>query len=174
MTHDRFIKVAVAATLSLAGLPLQAQTAPPPATPANPCAAPEFEQFDFWVGYWDVYGPKGQQVANSLIEKVYGCGVRENWKPLQGAGGGSLSIYVPETKKWEQFWIDGSGTRAHFVGGFNGKAMVLEGKWGGPLTRMTYTPNSDGSVRQFGEQSTDEGKTWATSFDLLYRPHKEK
>jgi hypothetical protein len=25
-------------------------------------------------------------------------------------------------------------------------------------------------VRQFGEQSTDEGKTWATSFDLTYRP----
>ncbi|MEO7603176.1 MAG: hypothetical protein ABIS39_07960 [Sphingomicrobium sp.] len=174
MTRDRFIKAAVAAILLLVGLPLPAQTAPPPATPANPCAAPEFAQFDFWVGYWDVYDPKGKQVANSLIEKVYGCGVRENWKPLQGAGGGSLNIYVPETKKWEQFWIDGSGTRAHFVGGFNGKAMVIEGKWGGPLTRMTYTTNADGSVRQFGEQSTDEGKTWATAFDLLYRPHKEK
>ena len=92
----------------------------------------------------------------------------------QGTGGGSLNIYVPETKKWEQFWIDGSGTRAHFVGGFNGKAMVIEGKWGGPLTRMTYTPNADGSVRQFGEQSTDDGKTWAIAFDLTYRPHKEK
>ena len=52
--------------------------------------------------------------------------------------------------------------------------MVIEGKWGGPLVKITYTPNPDGSVRQFGEQSTDEGKSWATSFDLLYRPHKEK
>lgn len=174
MTHDRTFKAGITAISLLSAAPLQAQTAATPTSPANPCAAPEFAQFDFWVGYWDVYGPKGAQVANSLIEKVYGCGVRENWKPFQGAGGGSLNIYVPETKKWEQFWIDSSGTRAHFIGGFNGKAMVIEGKWGGPLTRITYTPNADGSVRQFGEQSTDEGKTWVTSFDLLYRPHKEK
>ena len=112
MTHDRTLTAGIAAILLLSAAPLQAQTAPPlPPPPANPCAAPEFAQFDFWVGYWDVYGPKGQQVANSLIEKVYGCGVRENWKPLQGAGGGSLNIYVPETKKWEQFWIDSRTAR---------------------------------------------------------------
>lgn len=142
-----------------------------PAPPAKPCAASEFSQFDFWVGRWDVYGPKGKQVANSLIEKVYGCGLRENWMPFAGGGGGSLNIYVPGEKRWEQFWIDSGGSRAHFKGGLKGKTMVVEGEWAGPIVRMTYTPNDDGSVRQFGEQSTDGGKTWTTSFDLLYRPH---
>ena len=56
-----------------------------------------------------------------------------------------------------------------FKGGWNGKAMVLTGKWGGPLVRMTYTPNPDGSVRQAGEQSTDGGKSWTPSFDFTYR-----
>ena len=55
-----------------------AQAAPAPPPPA--CTAPEHRQFDFWVGYWDVY-PTGKEklVAHSLIEKLYaGCTIREN------------------------------------------------------------------------------------------------
>ena len=140
------------------------------AAAAAPCSAPEYHQFDFWAGRWDVYNPKGQLVAHSLIERVYGCGIRENWMPLAKPGGGSLSIYVPDQKRWEQFWIDSSGSRAFFTGGWNGSAMVITGKWGGPLVRMSYSRNSDGSVRQFGEQSTDEGENWSPSFDFTYRP----
>jgi hypothetical protein len=161
-----------AALLSLTAGPAFAAQAPAPAAPpADPCAVPEYHQFDFWAGQWDVYGAKGKQVANSLIEKVYGCGIRENWMPFGAGGGGSLNIYVPSAKHWEQFWIDSGGTRATFIGGLKGKEMVIEGEWGGPLVRITYTPNADGSVRQYGVQSTDRGKSWAPSFDLMYKPH---
>jgi hypothetical protein len=154
----------------LLGLLAQAAAAPAP-PPA--CAAAEFHQLDFWVGRWDVY-PTGTQrlVAHSMIEPVYSCGIRENWMPIGKPGGGSLSIYVPDAKHWEQFWIDSSGTRAFFTGGWTGSAMVISGKWGGPLVRMSYSKNADGSVRQLGEQSTDEGRTWAASFDFTYRPAK--
>ena len=159
--------------LSIAAPAAAQQPAPTPAKPAAaPCTAPENRQFDFWVGRWDVY-PTGKDklVAHSLIESVYGgCGVRENWMPLSNQPGGSLNIYVPEEKRWEQFWIDSQGSRAIFTGGWNGKAMVIQGKWAGPLVRISYSKNADGSVRQFGEQSTDEGKNWAPSFDLTYRP----
>ena len=67
--------------------------------------------------------------------------------------------------------MDYGGTRATFVGGLKGKEMVIEGEWAGPLVRITYTPNADGSVRQYGVQSTDGGKTWAPCFDLMYKPH---
>ena len=145
-----------------------AAAAPPPK--ALPCADPAYHQLDFWAGRWDVFNAKGTLVAHSLIEPVYGCGIRENWMPLaKGGDGGSLSIYVPAEKRWEQFWIDSSGSRAFFTGGWNGSAMVITGKWGGPLVRMSYSKNRDGSVRQFGEQSTDDGKTWSTSFDFTYR-----
>ena len=40
-------------------------------------------------------------VAHSLIEPLYGCGIRENWMPLSNRPGGSLSIYVPAAKHWE-------------------------------------------------------------------------
>lgn len=148
---------------------LAAQAASP--APASPCASAEYHQFDFWAGRWDVY-PTGKDklVAHSLIEPVYGCGIRENWMPLSNQPGGSLSVYVPAEKHWEQFWIDSQGSRAIFKGGWNGSAMVIQGEWAGPLVRITYTPNADRSVRQFGEQSTDGGKTWAPSFDFTYRP----
>jgi len=140
------------------------------AAASPPCTAPEYHQFDFWAGRWDVYNKAGTMVAHSLIESVYGCGIRENWMPLGKPGGGSLSIYVPAQKHWEQFWIDSSGSRAFFTGGWNGSSMVITGKWGGPLVRISYSKNADGSVRQFGEQSSDEGKTWVPSFDFTYRP----
>ena len=141
--------------------------------PPSSCAAAEYHQFDFWAGRWDVYNAKGQLVARSLIEPVYGCGIRENWMPLNKPGGGSLSIYVPASKRWEQFWIDSSGSRVLFTGGWNGSAMVISGKWGAPLVRMTYSKQPDGSVRQFGEQSADDGKSWQPGFDFIYRRSKD-
>ena len=163
-------RLLIAAVLAaVAAAPAAAQPAKNP--DAKPCADPEFHRLDFWVGRWDVY-PTGKDklVAHSLIEPVYGCGIRENWMPLSNSPGGSLSIYVPGEKHWEQFWIDSSGSRAFFTGGWNGQAMVITGKWGGPLVRMTYSRNPDGSVRQFGEQSTDDGKSWSPNFDFTYRP----
>jgi hypothetical protein len=165
------------AVLSLFAIPSAVQaaqsTASATAPPAQPCAAPEYHQLDFWVGNWDVY-PTGKDklVAHSLIESVYGCGIRENWMPLSKQPGGSLSVYGPADKHWEQFWIDSQGSRAFFTGGWDGKAMVITGKWDGPIVRMTYSKNEDGSVRQLGEQSTDDGKTWGPSFDFTYRPAK--
>lgn len=134
-------------------------------------------QFDFWVGKWSVSpaGHPDRRVADSLIEKLYrGCGVRENWMPLKGGPGGSLSAYDSTAHRWRQAWVDSSGAFAEFKGGWNGKAMVLTGVWPQPghprqITRMTYTPAPDGSVRQSGETSDDAGRTWQPSFDFIYR-----
>ena len=163
------MRVFLIAVALLTSAPALAQAPSAPAGP--PCADPEFHRLDFWVGKWDVY-PTGKDklVAHSLTEKVYGCGVRQNWMTLSNQPGGSLSTYVPSEKRWEQFWIDSGGSRAFFTGGWDGKALVISGKWGGPIVRMSYSKNGDGSVRQFGEQSTDEGKTWAPNFDFTYKP----
>lgn len=165
----------IAAALLAAPGPAPAQTAPA-APPPNPCADGEHGQFDFWVGHWTVSPTAKPEVvvASSLIEKVYGCGIRENWMPKANPGGGSLSIYVPAQKAWRQTWIDSSGSYADFKGGWDGHAMVLTGDWPNAagqsqLTRMTYTKGPDGSVRQAGAVSKDGGKTWAPSFDFTYR-----
>jgi len=160
-----------------------AQTAPPPPAPNPPpgCASPESHQLDFWVGKWEVH-PNGadQIIAHSLIEKRYsGCAVRENWMPvgkeLRG-GGGSLSLYDTRKHQWRQTWIDSGGSRADFDGGFANGVMSITGLWPNfiapgqdALVRMNYQLQPDGQVRQWGEASTDDGKTWKPNFDLLYR-----
>jgi hypothetical protein len=147
------------------------------AQPSLGCDSVQSRQFDFWVGRWSV-SPNGhpdRHVADSLIEKLYqGCAVRENWSPLQGGAGGSLSSYVAGEDAWRQTWVDATGARVDFKGGWDGRAMVLTGLWPQPghptrLTRMTYTRQADGSVRQLGESSDDGGKSWQPSFDLIYR-----
>ena len=168
--------VAMLAALSVPGMEAANATA------VGNCGSAEYRQFDFWVGSWDVYQTGGSQlVAHSLIESVYnGCGVRENWMPLKAENsGGSLNIYVPSEKMWRQTWIDSSGARVDFKGGLVGAAMVLEGYWQdflapgkGALVRMTYSSSADGSVRQFGEASEDNGKSWHPNFDFTYRPKR--
>ena len=112
---------------TLAALPGLASAQAPTANPM-PCADAEHGQFDFWVGRWLVAHRQDRVVAESLIEKVYGCGLRENWMPkVPHQDGGSLSIYVPAEKGWRQTWIDSSGAYVDFKGGWDGQAMVLTG-----------------------------------------------
>ena len=174
-TLRRVALTGLASVIAFAGAGSAAAAGPAPAA----CSSAEHHQFDFWVGRWAVYanGKPDRKVADSLIEAVYGgCGVRENWMPLGGAGaGGSLSTYVPDRKAWRQFWIDAGGSAVDFTGGWTGGAMVLTGTWPQPghdaqITRMTYTPLAGGSVEQKLETSDDAGRTWAPSDDLIYRP----
>lgn len=143
------------------------------------CNTPQHRQFDFWVGTWDV-SPTGQSqvVARSVIENLYdGCVIRENWKPNSGNPGGSLNTYSPDDGKWHQVWMDAANAMVMFDGGMVDGKMVLTGHWKGAqtpgktdLVRMTYSELDKGAVRQFGEISGDEGRTWKPFFDFTYMP----
>ncbi len=159
----------------------QTQPATPPAAPAAQppaCTTPEHRQFDFWVGNWNVYRTgTEQQVGTSRIETLYnGCAIRENWMPLRGGAGGSLNSWLPQEGKWRQTWVDSGNSYAVFEGQYRNDEMVMTGVWAGaagpgsrPLIRM-YWSRVEGGIRQRGEQSTDNGQTWAPNFDFTYRP----
>jgi hypothetical protein len=156
--------------LWIAMLLLSAASTVPAQPPASSCAAPEHRQFDFWVGEWRVTTPDGKHAGDNRIEKVLeGCALHESW---QGAGGGrgfSYNAYDRHRKVWHQTWVDKQGNLLLLEGGIEDGAMVLSGAQGAALNRITWTPNKDGSVRQLWETSADQGKTWQTAFDGLYR-----
>lgn len=174
----------LALLVALVALPVAAQTptpAPvpnpaPAATPAPPpCAAPEFRQFDFWLGDWEVE-VGGQVGGTNRISRLYGdCILREEYQTTNGRFvGTSLNGFDPGRKVWHQTWVDNQGTVLLLDGRFEQGRMRLEGKTktaagGEQLERITWTPNADGTVRQQWEQSTDGGKSWTTAFDGLYR-----
>jgi hypothetical protein len=141
---------------------------------ANPCkAAPEFRQFDFWIGEWDVKTPQGGIAGSSSVQLILGqCIIFENWTSGAGSSGKSFNIYDVNDKKWHQTWVSDKGVFTHYIGEFKDGNMVVVADTivGGKktLARMTFSKLPNGDVRQFGENSVDNGKTWTTSFDLIY------
>lgn len=155
---------------------LAGETTQPPAAPAAPpdCSAAEHRQFDFWLGHWDVTGPKGKLLGrNTITRSPSGCWITEQWQSGPGASGTSLNAWDAQYKRWRQFWVGSDGGVLRLEGALHGKAMVLEGvlptaSGGGQQQRITWTPHEDGSVTQHWETS-DDGKSWATAFLGLYR-----
>ncbi len=166
----------VASTLSTPTVAAETAAPAPPSSPT--CDAEQNRQFDFWLGQWEVTNPAGKLAGRSRIESILGgCVLLENWDSPSGVSGKSFNIFNADTGQWEQFWVDNSGSRLHLEGGVEDGKMVLRGVQDKANAqtglqqheRISWTPNADGSVRQHWETSSDDGKTWATSFDGLYR-----
>ena len=140
---------------------------------AAPCDAPDFRQFDFWVGEWRVETPDGKFHGTNRIEREYGdCVIHEHYITGRGYSGESLNIYDASRKVWHQSWVDNTGTLLVLEGHLTDGKMVLEGDAIGTdgqvsKQRITWTPNPDGTVRQLWE-ATDAKGAWTTSFDGLY------
>ncbi len=143
----------------------------------NPCkASHEFRQFDFWMGEWDALNVQGVTVGSSSIQLILGqCVIFENWSTPVSSGK-SFNVYDRNDKKWHQSWVDDRGTFTHYIGELKDGKMIYVADTiiGGKktLAKMTFSKLENGDVRQFGESSTDEGKTWTMSFDFTYRRKK--
>jgi hypothetical protein len=163
----RHLRSALAASLLLAA-PLPAQGVPPR------CDSPEFRQFDFWVGDWDVTTSGRPAGTNLVTREEDGCVVHEHWKGAKGGTGQSFNFYDREDGKWHQVWVANDGSSLFLTGNFAGNTLTLEGKTvqrdgSAVVNRLSFRNNPDHTVRQLWETSTDGGKTWTPAFDGLYR-----
>jgi hypothetical protein len=146
-----------------------AQAAPP----AQPCQAPEYRQFDFWIGEWDVHDAQGQRIGANRIESIEnGCGIQENWTDRRGLTGRSINVFRPASKTWTQLWTSAWGGVLLIEGRYENDRMVLSGDAIGhdgtiERQRTTWSRTGDG-VRQLTERSRDGGQTWTVAFDGRY------
>jgi hypothetical protein len=170
---------------------LQSAAPQPAAPPAKPydCSAPEFRQFDFWIGEWDVVTnpatrpanappPKpGRKPASNVVEKAHGgCVVIENWDNGAGGTGQSFNLFDRSRQRWHQTWVDNGGGLHQYWGGLKDGAMVLEGEvplppssgfQGRRTIRVTFTAMGADKMRQFSESLNVDG-TWSPNYDLIY------
>jgi tetratricopeptide (TPR) repeat protein len=143
---------------------------------AHPCDfGPEYRQFDFWIGEWDVVSTQGQQpVGASSIQLILDkCVILENWTGGGGGVGRSFNIYNSTTKKWEQIWVDSSGGLMKFEGVLNNGVLDYYGDAlapnGAPMKRrLQFFNQGPEKVRQFSQHSADGGKTWQVEYDFTY------
>ncbi len=143
---------------------------------AYPCEHDEaFRAFDFWVGDWDVHGKNGAYAGSNTIERAErGCVLIENWTSAGGGTTMSVNYLDRITGEWVQVWNAEGGSQIHIRGGMTDQGMLLTGTLhdvaSGTTTpfRALWTLLPDGRVRQFFEQSVDDGKTWTTWFEGFY------
>ena len=178
---------AVIVTLALQAPP------PPPAAPAPApkpfdCTAPEYRQFDFWIGTWDVTltkpvppppgaAPASRKPATNTIERAHnGCVLIENWDDGAGGTGQSFNLYDRVSQQWHQTWVDSGGGLHKYWGGLKDGNMVLVGEvplppaarfQGRRTLRVTFIPMGPGKMRQFSESLNSDG-TWSSNYDLTY------
>lgn len=163
------------ALLAVSGAAAGQQPAPQPA-----CNSPAHRAFDFWIGEWRVYVTGTSDLAglSTITREDAGCVITEHFRSQRSAyTGRSLNIYNAQAGRWEQFWVDSAGDITHFVGNPTPDGMQLTAEDDvGPgqptpiFSRLTFTRNPDGSVRQHGQASADHGRTWVDRYDFTYRP----
>lgn len=140
------------------------------------CAAPEYRQFDFWIGDWNTYdfGDPNKLVAHLRVDPILdGCVLREDYKGTDGHEGQSFTIYDATRKVWHQTWVTNGGQLLTVEGTFQNGEMVLSGAdqttdGTERHVRGVWKPEKD-SVRESAVTSIDGGKTWKPWFDIIFR-----
>ena len=165
----------LAALLLLAPPALAAQQTQPPTPPQPPldCTAAEYRQLDFWVGDWDVYIGENKVGTNRVTSEEKGCIVHEHWTGGPGGTGQSFNFYDRLTRKWRQVWVSSNGSTLDVQGNLVDGTMAYAGevtrKDGTKvMQKLSFTPNPDGTVRQFWQTSVDGGVTWNSVWDGRY------
>ncbi|MCA9720196.1 MAG: hypothetical protein KC468_36380, partial [Myxococcales bacterium] len=139
--------------------------------PAEVCADEAHHQFDFWIGAWEVKGPRGALAGHNRIESILGgCALHESWEGAGPSRGQSFSIFDASRGVWHQSWVDNGGHLLRIEGGLDAEGrMVLQGEMRGPkgeeqLHEIAWTPVASDHVRQHWRVSSDGGDTWKDLF----------
>lgn len=173
MTKGQMASLILFATLAMPTGEARAQQ-----SPASACADPDFHQFDFWIGSWEVTAQGKAVGRNEIVPFAQGCALLENWTAANGSVGKSINTWRPTEKRWTQHWVS-AGTILDLSGGLVDGQMVLTGPVrqlaSGPvMDRVTWTPVTRDQVRQVWELSSDNGTTWRTIFDGTYTRKKRE
>ena len=178
-------------------LALILQTPAAPAAQPKPfdCSAPEYRQFDFWIGEWDVVPnpatappnapppQPGRQPASNVVQKAHnGCVIVENWDDRVGGTGQSFNIFDRTSRRWHQTWVDSNGGLHEYWGELKDGSMVYLGQvplppasrfQGRRTVRLSFIPMGANKVRQFSESLNADG-TWSVNYDLIYTRRAKK
>ncbi len=135
----------------------------------------EFQEFDFWLGQWDVHVVNGTFAGKNKIEKTQaGCALLENWLGASGNPGMSINYFDIATSEWVQVWSSAGGVQIDIRGGLTDDGMLLAGQinyvanGNSAPFRGLWTLLPDGRVRQFFEQYDEDAETWAPWFEGFY------
>ena len=141
------------------------------------CCSSYHDDFDFWIGAWDVYDEQNNVIAENTISKIENnCIILEEYKTSTGLySGTSSNFYNADTAQWEQLWLDNQGQHLKLYGGLKNDTMVLTSRK--KINKDTgttfyheivWTPINDGSVQQVWTTYYEDSKPKVV-FNGLYK-----
>ena len=140
------------------------------------CNYPQSNQFDYWVGEWNVYDTLGNKVGENRIEKQYeNCVLQENWTSQRVNKGTSYNYYNPTDSTWNQLWLDNQGSILQLKGHYSDNKMVMKSELqkGNNIAlyynQISWVKNEDGTVSQIWEVFDDKGKFLQLAFYGVYK-----
>lgn len=151
---------------------------------SGPCREPDFDQFDFWVGNWDLSWPAEQMGGESgtigsgtnRVERVLGgCVIEENFATGDGNfRGHSVSVLDSRERVWRQTWVDSAGGYISLAGSYDGEKLELrtepvEREGDLALNRMVFHAITETSLQWDWQGSRDGGETWVDLWNITYR-----
>ncbi len=128
-------------------------------------------QFDFWIGEWDVTWGKDGRGTNRVERILDGKVVQEDFH-APDLHGISFSVYDAERKLWCQTWVDNSGTYLDFTGKFDDGRMILSRdaivRGEQCKQRMVWYDIQEAQFNWNWERSDDGGQTWRALWQIHY------
>lgn len=148
----------------------------------KPCSTPVYRQFDFWIGEWEAFGPKGKKAGDSKISAILdSCIILEEWTSASVVNGlryagKSFNTFNAVTGQWQQTWVDNvAGSTEYLMGKFDTDKIIFEtnpfklSRDTMAIRKLTFFNLGKDKVRQLGEITKNNGKDWITEYDLEYR-----
>lgn len=136
------------------------------------------QQFDFWLGNWELtWGDDGQGtneitriLDGRIIQEKFTSIPNDDTPPYQGL---SVSAYNATNDQWQQTWVDSQGTYLDFVGGFaDGKMILMHDAIvkDTPVKQRMVWHNIEANAFDWAwERSKDDGRTWQTQWFIHYK-----
>ena len=142
--------------------------------PCN-CCTENYNQFDFWIGDWNVYDITDKLVGTNSISKQYNnCLIQEKWVSKGKNQGTSTNYFDKTDNTWNQVWVDNSGYILKLKGSFINGSMILkrELKKGDKdlyYDQISWTKNDNGTVTQLWEIFNSKDQKISVAFHGIYK-----
>lgn len=130
------------------------------------------EQFDFWLGSWDVTWEGGG--GTNTITRILDSRVIQEQFESPDLRGLSVSTFNERTGRWHQTWVDNQGSYLDFVGGWQVDGRMIlsrtaEHEGQTIHQRMVWYDITSAALEWHWERSADGGKTWEVLWHISYR-----
>ena len=129
-------------------------------------------QFDFWLGEWDVTWGEDGKGENHILRIMDDKIIQENFSAPDLIGM-SVSSYGAERKLWCQTWVDNNGSYLDFTGGFENEKMILSRdaivRGQACKQRMVWFNIDSNQFDWNWERSDDGGQSWRALWEIKYK-----